>query len=78
MNPNPLFQNEYVLWGCPKDSNVETLLVSTYKSLPITNKRIIEAMQKDLIQLGCTNVRIQEVDFSIDAMDTFVNSLISK
>jgi len=77
MQTTSFFQNEYVIWGKPKGSNEEQLLITLYNDRPITNKRIVEAMQKDLINLGCTETRIQEIDFSINAMDNFVNSLIS-
>jgi hypothetical protein len=64
---------EYVLWGFPPNSNDETLLLSGIEthSQAIYYARYLES------EKGCTNVRIQTIDFSkpIDFAKEFAKTI---
>jgi len=55
---------EFVLWGIPTGQNVEELLLTKINGLYITDRKMAEQLQERLIGLGCTNVRIQEINFA--------------
>jgi hypothetical protein len=56
---------EYVIWGKPPDSDQDTLLMALYDNKPITDKQIAIEMQLTLEQhYGCTDTRIQTLDFA--------------
>jgi len=76
MNVNTLFKNEFVIWGKPNGSNTEQLLLSKFEGNYITSKEQAQRLCTLLeTKCGCKELRVQEIDFSIEAMDDFVNTL---
>lgn len=57
---------EYVIWGIPPNGNEEVLLLTKTNNGNITKRSDAEFYVGILESSNCTDVRIQEIDFSTD------------
>jgi len=55
---------EYVIWGVAPQGNSEVLLLAKINNRFITDSAKAEELRLLLERNGCTNTRIQELDFN--------------
>lgn len=65
-------KKEYVIWGVPKDKTEEEILF-TEAQTKVEADKVIEVLQE---KYGCTNCRIQVIDFTKDFNQEFINAIL--
>lgn len=67
---------EYIIWGIPKDKLDEEILIS--EKFAIKDLKLANAVCKDLEEKhGCKNTRVQIIDWNINPLESFVQSVNS-
>jgi hypothetical protein len=60
---------EYAIWGIPKGETEQALLVAMPNGKPITEKSKVESYVKTLESVGCTAIKVQELDMTQEGVD---------